>query len=207
MRHSLRSITMASATSTSATGSILALPTPFIQPTTCTDIFSISVLTITVGEKDNHVTTSTAAFTLSDVSDPRFTSCQPPGWAGVVPESRFTFSPAVCPSGWTAYMLASESQLNMAYCCARYQSPTCILEVILTQLAGSPHSAYHISWQAPDTATLTPQPPAITCPQGISTWVPGSPITSRPSGFTGHLAINPTPSQPNSMSTKLLQIN
>ena len=40
------------------------------------------------------------------------------------------------------------------------------------------HNAYHISWQASDTATMTPQPPALTCQDPIKTWVPGSPVTT-----------------------------
>ncbi|OBT53310.1 hypothetical protein VE04_06278, partial [Pseudogymnoascus sp. 24MN13] len=34
-----------------------------------------------------------------------FTQCHPQGWDEVVPESRFHFSPAVCPDQWTAYYL------------------------------------------------------------------------------------------------------
>ncbi len=117
---------MASASSPSATGSsILALPTPFAQLATCTDIFSTSVLTVTVYDRytQSHSTATTATVTVSDPADPRFTTCQPPGWADVAPESRFTFSPAVCPGGWTAYSLRSESQVSTAYCCARYLPP------------------------------------------------------------------------------------
>ena len=41
------------------------------------------------------------------------------------------------------------------------------------------HNAYQVSWRPSDTATLTPQPPAITC--GLTdSWVPGSPATSSP---------------------------
>jgi len=51
-----------------------------------------------------------------------------------------------------------------------FQTPTDVLA----------HNAYRVSWQTSDTATLSPQPPAITCAEGISVWVPGSAATSTP---------------------------
>jgi hypothetical protein len=60
----------------------------------------------------------------SDTADPRVSACQPSGWADVVPSSLWTFSPAVCPSGWTAYKLATDlagpelSTYSSAVCCS-----------------------------------------------------------------------------------------
>jgi hypothetical protein len=105
------------------------LYTPFVQPSTCSNIFSTTTLTTTLTHTyiTSHSTTfSTTVFVarlaVSDAADPRFTTCQPPGWASVVPESRFSFSPAVCPSGWTAYSLNTAEAVTTAYCCARYGS-------------------------------------------------------------------------------------
>ena len=41
------------------------------------------------------------------------------------------------------------------------------------------HNAYRISWDSSDTASMTPQPPDLTCGT-MMTWVPGSPATSSP---------------------------
>ncbi|KAK4151207.1 hypothetical protein C8A00DRAFT_36147 [Chaetomidium leptoderma] len=189
--------------------SIPALSTPFVQPATCTDIFSTWILTATVG--DTYIrsqstiieeTVVLATVTVSDPTDARFTTCQPPGWADVVPESRFAFSPAVCPSGWTAYNLRTDGPVSTAYCCASgyslagprwatidsLQTPGCfkratpkgsgVMDTFPDPTDVQVHNAYRISWQASDTAMLTPQQPAITCPYGIDEWVPGSPVTS-----------------------------
>jgi hypothetical protein len=65
----------------------------------------------------------TAHIALSNSADPRFATCQPSGWAAVPPASRFSFSPAVCPSGWTAYDLGTTAaSVSTAYCCARFAS-------------------------------------------------------------------------------------
>ncbi len=123
--------------------SLLALPTAFVQPATCTDIFSTSVLTTTItytqveyGSTTLSTTAYEASITVSDPADPRFAACQPPGWASVAPESRFSFSPAVCPSGWTAYDLDTVGDVSTAFCCARYDlhylRPACSLANCLT---------------------------------------------------------------------------
>ncbi|KAK4042048.1 hypothetical protein C8A01DRAFT_33935 [Parachaetomium inaequale] len=191
---------IASSIPPSSSSSILALSTPFVQPATCTNIFSTSILTATV-RSTNIISGST---------------------------SRFAFSPAVCPSGWTAYNLGTDGPVSTADCCARYNylpptsyltscllalvrssgysaarpswatgidglqtgTPGCFKRVTAPRASGvldtfpgpvdvQAHNAYHVSWQASDTAMLTPQPPAITCPYGIDMWVPGSPVTSK----------------------------
>ncbi|KAK3899832.1 hypothetical protein C8A05DRAFT_17792 [Staphylotrichum tortipilum] len=194
-----------------STGSLLALPTAFVQPETCSNIFSTTVLTPTVTSTHviSHSTTLVSTvyevrITVSDPAAPRFTTCQPPGWASVAPESRFVFSPAVCPSGWKAYDLRTFGATSTAYCCASgyfldnpswvrvddVESRACFKPV--TPPADNPsaeafpsptdvmvHNAYRISWQASDTATMSPQPPDLTCGT-MYTWVPGSPVTSSP---------------------------
>lgn len=97
---------------------VLALTTPFVQKPDCESIWALSH--VASYEDDGHLTSE--AFLASDADDERFTSCQPPGWASVVPASRFSFSPAVCPSNWTYYDMASTTNagttFTTAYCCA-----------------------------------------------------------------------------------------
>ncbi|KAJ6779560.1 hypothetical protein PWT90_10012 [Aphanocladium album] len=112
---------MAKATPTSST--TVALPpltTIFIQPSNCASLFTGFNFTSTrTGSYKNSFTTWTAS--QSNTADPRFSSCNPPGWdvAG------FTFSPAVCPSGWIYYsasQAAPDSRQrahSLASCCAR----------------------------------------------------------------------------------------
>jgi hypothetical protein len=81
----------------------IALTTPFIfRGSTCLDILATTSSVVRFYWNSDPAS-SIVTLVYSDVSDPRFTSCQPPGWSTMLPESRFTFSPAVCPSGWTAH--------------------------------------------------------------------------------------------------------
>ncbi|KAH8890375.1 hypothetical protein GQ53DRAFT_842151 [Thozetella sp. PMI_491] len=103
------------------TTSLLAFATPYSYPSECTGVWAFT----SAATYGNFPTT--VAIALSDREDPRFAPCQPSGWADVVPESRFSFSPAVCPSGWTAYSIATQPLFannrfiatgSTAYCCA-----------------------------------------------------------------------------------------
>ncbi|OBT78200.1 hypothetical protein VF21_02708 [Pseudogymnoascus sp. 05NY08] len=104
----------------------LALTTPFTPPPSCANIFT-TTSTIT-SYHQNNFTTTTLTILYSDPSSARFTQCQPPGWAQAIPESRFHFSPAVCPDQWTAYALRDldvdiqtpslSRHATTAYCCA-----------------------------------------------------------------------------------------
>lgn len=104
---------------------VLALTTPFAQKPDCASIWGLT-------EVSTHIdgVATTVAILVSNVDDERFTSCQPSGWGSVISTSRFSFSPAVCPSDWTYYRIASEEQAGTtsttAYCCAR-----CVLRAIL----------------------------------------------------------------------------
>lgn len=73
---------------------------------------------------DPSITTrdDTAYFLYSDPADDRFTSCQPKGWADRPSSIRFSFSPAVCPNGWTwldirVNTIASNDNITTAFCC------------------------------------------------------------------------------------------
>ncbi|KFZ20633.1 hypothetical protein V502_03115 [Pseudogymnoascus sp. VKM F-4520 (FW-2644)] len=192
---------------------LLTLKTPFVQRPDCASIWDLTSVPLRVSGVSTSVT-----ILVSDAADERFASCQPSGWDSIVPASCFSFSPAVCPSGWTYYAMAStvsvadngrdESTFSTAYCCASGHSlgtglsdfpiatmtPPCYRRVdagevsimgTLSHGAGSTrlftegiqaHQAWHISWGASDTSTLTPSLPELTSKKLIPTWVPGETI-------------------------------
>jgi len=98
------------------------LTTPFEYVPSCTNT---PVTTTSLVSKFYWAeTTTTLQVTAPDEGDDRFSSCQPPGWDSGPTESPFSFSPAVCPSGWTAYSLSTTlSTITIAYCCDRCVSP------------------------------------------------------------------------------------
>ncbi|KAK3344256.1 hypothetical protein B0T25DRAFT_573208 [Lasiosphaeria hispida] len=109
--------TTSSETSSALEALISTLTTPFIQPSGCDSIFSTtSVFETDYDYSGGRYVTGTIEVAISDRNDPKFTSCQPSRWADVVYESQFSFSPAVCPGGWTAYELR-EAGVRTAFCC------------------------------------------------------------------------------------------
>ena len=104
-----------------------ALTTPFVPPQNCSDQFvTTSFESSFYWHSGSNTTVSILA---SGPADYRFAACQPPGWDQGT--SSFHFSPAVCPSGWTAYDLAprfpavispatSQKTVWTAHCCSRY---------------------------------------------------------------------------------------
>ncbi|KJR89562.1 uncharacterized protein SPSK_06479 [Sporothrix schenckii 1099-18] len=155
MSFSLPASTTASTTTALATGtatSLLSLTTPFVAPPDCDSLFSTTSIVSSFWW--NNYTVTTIGITVSDPTNLRFADCQPAGWDAVVPESRFFFSPAVCPSGWTAYNVAaftetqrststtvtyaSYSTVNTAYCCASdYRLNDMPFTVILANVASN----------------------------------------------------------------------
>lgn len=116
-----------------------AQTTPFVQPSFCADLFSTTTVSeFPVSQSDNihgYVNRTVTAL-VPDGNDPRFTSCLPGGWAAKPSQYQYTFSPAVCPSGWMAYAIgpdwewdsvtstttkrsSSGQQASTAYCCPR----------------------------------------------------------------------------------------
>jgi hypothetical protein len=89
----------------------IALTTAFVQPDGCE-----SHWTATSFDDDG-----TAEVTV--VESEAISSCYPSGWDGNRPKnSRFHFSPAVCPSSWTYYQLAEYWTFrgkSTALCCNR----------------------------------------------------------------------------------------
>jgi hypothetical protein len=117
-------ITMSSPISTTTTTAIatalLALTTPFIQPLKCESHFSLTLIPTTTRTITVRYTTlyEKTSYPPCLVSTP-VASCYPPSWEAVVPESRFHFSPAVCPSNWTYYNIAISGTVSTACCCNR----------------------------------------------------------------------------------------
>lgn len=68
-----------------------------------------------------HPCSTVKSIIYSDPADERFASCQPLGWNTILPRSRFTFSPAVCPSQWLAWSIQVSSSMGKkvttAFCC------------------------------------------------------------------------------------------
>ncbi|KAG5658080.1 hypothetical protein KAF25_007031 [Fusarium avenaceum] len=97
------------ATDTATATQLLALTTPFKHPRGCDSHWERTSILSTVGD------TSTVPVLLSKA----LPSCYPSGWEDVVPESRWNFNPAVCPSGWTYYDMAEDREkgVSTAFCC------------------------------------------------------------------------------------------
>lgn len=110
---------------TSAAASLQPLTTPFAPPASCGGIFD---LTTTVTPDQGSGAAFEARISLPE-HDP---SCQPSGWHFDADQPRqLSFSPAVCPSSWTAYgmRLGPERYTTQAVCCSPYaeqrQIPIC----------------------------------------------------------------------------------
>ncbi|KAK3314030.1 hypothetical protein B0H66DRAFT_369732 [Apodospora peruviana] len=118
---------MSLSTSPSAptTAPLLSFTTPFTFPSgTCTELFTTTLITSSFWF--NEYSTTTLEVTVSDTADKRFAGCQPRGWENIIPaSSRFSFVPAVCPSGWTMYGITGSPTFGLhppvstAYCCDR----------------------------------------------------------------------------------------
>ncbi|KAF5010996.1 hypothetical protein FDECE_2866 [Fusarium decemcellulare] len=101
---------LAPATATSR----IALTTPYEQPRSCPSNWKRTTAAWT---QDG----SSAVPAL--MSDP-ISTCYPSGWDDTEAGSRFSFSPAVCPSGWVYWKMARETDSSpassTAYCCERF---------------------------------------------------------------------------------------
>ncbi|WAO93399.1 Hypothetical protein NCS54_01094600 [Fusarium falciforme] len=97
------------ATDTATATQLLALTTPFKQPRGCDSHWERTSILSTEGD------TSTVPVLLSKA----LPSCYPSGWEDIVPESRWHFNPAVCPSGWTYYNMGEDRAVggSTAFCC------------------------------------------------------------------------------------------
>lgn len=118
---------------TMALSSALAMTTPFVQPPSCQSIFLTTELTdypyttnlfyTSPTGRDIYASPTRLPVLVSNTADSRFSTCQQSGWnQGEYP---FTFTAAVCPSGWVMYNAQArdvyyEHSTSRAYCCARY---------------------------------------------------------------------------------------
>lgn len=95
-----------------------ALTTPFTAPSSCAGQFDTT--SFVTSYFWNTFETTTVTLLVSATSD---ASCRP---SAVDQDGPFEFSPAVCPSGWTAYALgptapvAASTTVTTAFCCSRY---------------------------------------------------------------------------------------
>ena len=106
-------------TSISATATaLLALSTPFIQPSGCESHWTLTVVPSTTTQR---FPVATSVFMISVLVSKPVASCYPSGWDRLVPEQRFQFRPAVCPSGWTYYDMTVDNvqSTSSAFCCNR----------------------------------------------------------------------------------------
>lgn len=98
---------------------LLAITTPFVQPTDCNTQWKTA-------SESLRVLDGTTLRTLLVVSEPAAT-CYPSGWDDVPPESHLSFSPGVCPEGWTYNQMGENGSqaATTAFCCDRFVAPIC----------------------------------------------------------------------------------
>ncbi|KAK4220701.1 hypothetical protein QBC38DRAFT_462306 [Podospora fimiseda] len=117
--HAIKSPSTTTSSTTTTTKSKTSFPpltTPWTRPSYCTDLFTTTSTITTVGGTQNPIT-STIPLVLPDTAHPSFSLCHAPGYD----LHNYSFSPGVCPSGWTAYNLASSwttaTYTSFAHCC------------------------------------------------------------------------------------------
>ncbi|TVY72046.1 hypothetical protein Focb16_v012814 [Fusarium oxysporum f. sp. cubense] len=87
-----------------------ALTTPYIPPSNCTPNW----------KKTSLIWTQDGTFTYPVLVSAPPASCYPSGWEISEAQSPFTFSPAVCPSGWDYWEMSRPGDspaVSTAYCC------------------------------------------------------------------------------------------
>ncbi|KAL2847061.1 hypothetical protein BJX68DRAFT_268361 [Aspergillus pseudodeflectus] len=178
------SLTASLMAATATATQLLSFTTPFSEPGGCHVNVQRTLTQVVSG------TTSTLRYLISDPALPEFTSCQPSGWDSVIPESRFSFSPAVCPSGWAMWEIGTTTRkqddeaVTTAWCCSSdyilypfddypltnpgFSKPCTGLSSIAAPPGSAPidhlHHPWHITWHASDAAgsLLTLAPPTLT---------------------------------------------
>ncbi|RBA17438.1 hypothetical protein FPRO05_02162 [Fusarium proliferatum] len=94
----------------------IALTTPFSPPNDCRSSW----------RKTSLLWTQDGTFTYPVLVSAPPTSCYPSGWESGEADSLFTFSPAVCPSGWDYWEMSRSGgspAVSTAYCCERFHPP------------------------------------------------------------------------------------
>lgn len=112
---------------TNATVLILPqLTTPFVPPSQCTPVLNWTAATVAVTLGDSYGSTTYSRILLP-VTNSQYSACQPSGWTNIESDYRFSFSKAVCPSGYNYNQLSdlfnnqpnTETIRTTAYCCPR----------------------------------------------------------------------------------------
>ncbi|KAK1465561.1 hypothetical protein CMEL01_11553 [Colletotrichum melonis] len=174
----------------------LAITTPFVQPPDCsnqwvmTEMPHLPLTSFSSGEVYHTVMSKVS------VSAPP-SSCYPSGWDRVERTSRLNFSPGVCPEDWTYYSMArthTEGPTS-AYCCNSWSGfnytwvngRACAAWGPRTEALPNPedaksdqvlmiHTPWTVTWDASDTATLTPKLPTLASLMVVPTWTIGQTI-------------------------------
>lgn len=113
--------TTSSKTTTEFTAA-LALTTPFVPSPTC--LQNVWDVHRTAYETTNYTSTPhVATFSFTALATADLLTCQLSGWSSLTSASYWSLSPAVCPSGWTAYDIktaySSPWMISTANCCER----------------------------------------------------------------------------------------
>ncbi|EGX88715.1 hypothetical protein CCM_08761 [Cordyceps militaris CM01] len=135
----------ANATSTNAT--VLVLPqltTQFVPPSQCTPVqnWTPATVAVTLGDSQGNTTYSQI---LLPVTNAQFSACQPSGWNHINSSYLFSFSKAVCPSGYNYNQLSdlfnnqpnTETIRTTAYCCPSGFSYSMFYNIDITGVSGA----------------------------------------------------------------------
>ncbi|KAB5545928.1 hypothetical protein GE09DRAFT_223619 [Coniochaeta sp. 2T2.1] len=157
--------------------------TPFVQPSVCADFFTTT--TFTAAPYGNKQQQAKVHALVPNQADSRFSSCYP---GGPGRSDQYSFSPAVCPSGWTASYLGRDQhrrQEHSTYTTTAYCCP----------------SGYSLEWQFYDTSigTFT----SLACFQG--SWQPST--TTATSSASGHAGVDTTSSTAQADVTPLASLD
>ncbi|KAF5974568.1 hypothetical protein FBULB1_7755 [Fusarium bulbicola] len=112
-------VTPSSSPKAATTGERMPLTTPFSPPSSCHPSWNSTSL----------LWTQDGTFTYPVLVSAPPTSCYPSGWESGEADSLFTFSPAVCPSGWDYWKMSRSGgspAVSTAYCCERFHPPSAL---------------------------------------------------------------------------------
>ncbi|CAI6087199.1 unnamed protein product [Clonostachys chloroleuca] len=95
-----------------------ALTTPFEQPRGCGDEFPVTKNFTSIYRTNSTTTSSVHTVIASGPGASGFAACQPSQWDET--NTRFSFSPGVCPSAWTVWQISQYTNGTWtAMCCSR----------------------------------------------------------------------------------------
>ncbi|OAA76609.1 hypothetical protein LEL_06293 [Akanthomyces lecanii RCEF 1005] len=153
---------VANSTSTS-NATVLVLPqltTPFVPPTQCTPVQSWTAATVTMTLGDSFGNTTYPQILLP-VTNAQYSACQPSGWNNIETSYRFSYSKAVCPSGYNYNQLSdlfnnqpnTETIRTTAYCCPSGFSYTMFYDRDIVGVSGA--NCIKTTTLSPTTQTTT----------------------------------------------------